>query len=815
MKKIQYLIFLLVILLLVGCSSATEVPPEATEAPAEAAPTVVVEETVNNEPVLTVAGSVFTMKDLESMEQVTVEADGASYTGVRILDVLEASGMKDVEVIQLVASDGYAADVVVADLDETCLLAFGENGALDSVLPGQSKGGWVRGTVEIRASDASASEEAEPEMTAEAVLTVGSLPLSMADIEALEQVTVKADGASYTGVRILDLLAAASLENAETIQLVASDGYAAEITVANLTGDCVLAFGEAGALDAVLPGQDKGGWVRGTIEISAAGEAAEIALTIAGHEFTMADIDAMEHVTVDADGASYTGVRILDLLEAAGVKNVESISLIASDGYAAEVAGADLDEQAVLCQCEQGGLDAVLPGQSKGSWVNGTVQIDAVVALPEGTIFTVNGTPFTMDDLQAMEQIEITVEENTYSGVRFLDVLGAAGVDSGTLSLLASDGYEGQAAVEEMTDQSILAFNDEGGVNAVLPEKDKGSWVKYIVKIETVEKPSVEALPTLQPIDSDKAVIVVDSLGNEVMIPAQVTAVASMRSGITEIIWALGQENKIVAVDEMVQGGFSYGEFIASVHPELMALPAPYAGQDISVEEMLRINPNLVLHGGYGRIKQAEALKNQAPNLPVVIAHFETIEAYMDDIRIVAQCVNADEARIEELIDYLQGMLDDVSTRVSGVPEAKKTRIFYSGHDVYHAYTPETFEGSQILMAGGKNVADQMEGWLPEVSPEQLLVWDPQVIVMLNGAGVEEVLNDSRIASLTAVKEGRVYALPEAGWDFSSPRALFAIEWLATKLYPDQFADIDIDEAADEFYQAVFGADYNGPKLGD
>jgi iron complex transport system substrate-binding protein len=311
-----------------------------------------------------------------------------------------------------------------------------------------------------------------------------------------------------------------------------------------------------------------------------------------------------------------------------------------------------------------------------------------------------------------------------------------------------------------------------------------------------------------------EVVTVVDSLGNEVMIPKQVSGVASMRSGITEIICALGQKDKIVAVEEGTKEGAGYGAFIAGVHPDLMERDCPLAGGDISAEEMLRIDPDLVLHGGYGRIKQADAFKEQVPEMPVVIAHFETLEHYMDDIRIVAQCVNAEE-RAEELITYLQSKLDFVASAVGDVPEGEKVRVFYGGHDIYHAYGGETFEHFQIVRAGGVNVAADLTGWMPEVSAEQLLQWDPQVVVLLSGVSVDDVLNDSKLASLSAVQDGRVYALPESGWDFSSPRALFCIEWLASKLYPERFADVDIEAEADEFYQNVFGVDYAGPSLAE
>ncbi|MDY7076704.1 MAG: ABC transporter substrate-binding protein [Chloroflexota bacterium] len=348
----------------------------------------------------------------------------------------------------------------------------------------------------------------------------------------------------------------------------------------------------------------------------------------------------------------------------------------------------------------------------------------------------------------------------------------------------------------------ILAFLISGcGPGAPTPEMTATPTPGMITTPTTVQEPS-----------SVETTTVVDSLGNEVLIPSEATKVASMRSGITEIICALGQKDKIVAVEEGTKEGAGYGAFIASIHPDLMARDCPLAGRDISAEEMLRIDPDLVLHGGYGRIKQAEAFKEQVPEMPVVIAHFETLEHYMDDIRIVAQCVNAEE-RAEELIAYLQSKLDFVSARVDDVSDDDKVRVFYGGHDIYHAYGGETFEHFQITSAGGVNVAADLTGWMPEVSAEQLLQWDPQVVVLLSSVSVDDVLNDPKLASLSAVKDQRVYALPESGWDFSSPRALFCIEWLASKLYPERFADVDIQSEAGEFYQSVFGVDYAGPTL--
>lgn len=303
---------------------------------------------------------------------------------------------------------------------------------------------------------------------------------------------------------------------------------------------------------------------------------------------------------------------------------------------------------------------------------------------------------------------------------------------------------------------------------------------------------------------------IIDSVGNEVIIPSYVENVATLRAGITEIVCALGMRGKIAAVENGVKDGTGYGEFIAGVYPDLMERDCPILGYDPNLEEMLRINPDLILIGGYGRMKWVEPL--QQTGLPVVVSHFETLENYMDDIRIVAQCVNAEE-RAEELITYLESKLDLTADMVAGIPQAEKVKALFVGHDVYHVYTSDTFEHTQIEAAGGINVASDMTGWLPEVSPEQLIMWDPDVIFTLSGIDTEAIINDDKIADVSAIKNGRVYALPESGWDFASPRALFAIEWLASRLYPELFSDIDIVAEVDEFYNNVFGVNYGGPAL--
>lgn len=303
---------------------------------------------------------------------------------------------------------------------------------------------------------------------------------------------------------------------------------------------------------------------------------------------------------------------------------------------------------------------------------------------------------------------------------------------------------------------------------------------------------------------------IIDSTGASVEVPTNVQRVVALRSGIIEMLCILGVEDKIVGVDEQTTVGTGYGAFNVQLCPELKDMTAPISGKTVNVESVIALDPDVVFIGGYGRLSWIEPLKNA--NLTVVVAHFEEIGNYTRDLGIIAEVMGVEE-RAEPIKTQIQNILDKVDSRVSGLTTAEQVTAYFSSHDAYHAYGSTTFEHAQIVTAKGKNVAESITTWLPEISVEQLIDWNPSVMFTLEGTDTASILSDPKIQSVTAVRNHDVYAIPEAGWDFGSLRAIFAIEWMAAKLYPDEFADININQEVNSFYQTVYGIDYIGPEL--
>ncbi|MBN1245956.1 ABC transporter substrate-binding protein [Candidatus Bathyarchaeota archaeon] len=303
---------------------------------------------------------------------------------------------------------------------------------------------------------------------------------------------------------------------------------------------------------------------------------------------------------------------------------------------------------------------------------------------------------------------------------------------------------------------------------------------------------------------------IIDSTGASVEVPINVDRVVALRSGIIEMMIVLGAEDKLVGVDEQTVVGTGYGEFNARLCPQLMDLTAPVSGKTVNVEQVIALDPDVILIGGYGRLSWIDPLK--AANLTVVVTHFEEIGNFTRDLNILAQVIGK-ENEANAVTPHVQGVLDKVESRVGDLPTAEQVTAYFCSHDIYHVYGSTTFEHAQIVQANGVNVAESITTWLPEVSPEQLLLWNPEIIFTLEGTSLEDILSDTRIQDVSAIKNGKVYSIAECGWDFGSLRALFSIEWMASKLYPDKFSDLDMTQEANSFYQAVYGVDYTGPSL--
>jgi len=160
-----------------------------------------------------------------------------------------------------------------------------------------------------------------------------------------------------------------------------------------------------------------------------------------------------------------------------------------------------------------------------------------------------------------------------------------------------------------------------------------------------------------------------------------------------------------------------------------------------------------------------------------------------------------------DFADYCNMTLATITNRIAFVPAEKRPRVYYARGPrglvtgLGGSINVETIE----LMA--RNVAGETHGGLANVSIEQVLLWNPEVIVTIDQDFAAIVRSDPGWASVNAVREGRVHLSPKMpfGWvDFPpSVNRLIGLWWLGKILYPDLFKE-DLHELTRDFYEKFY-----------
>jgi iron complex transport system substrate-binding protein len=216
-------------------------------------------------------------------------------------------------------------------------------------------------------------------------------------------------------------------------------------------------------------------------------------------------------------------------------------------------------------------------------------------------------------------------------------------------------------------------------------------------------------------------------------------------------------------------------------------------GNTANLEVVLALKPDLILDVGSTRatfVSLAERVQQQT-GIPYALLD-GGFGAIPDTYRKLGALIGrpADGAAMAA---HCERMLGDVQQRVGTVPRDKRPRVYYARGPrgletgLGGSINVETIE----LLAN--NVAAGTRGGLATVSIEQVLVWNPDVIVTIDRGFAAAVRDDPAWRGVKAVRDGRVHLSPKVpfGWvDFPpSVNRLIGLQWLGAILYPDLFPE--------------------------
>ncbi len=296
-----------------------------------------------------------------------------------------------------------------------------------------------------------------------------------------------------------------------------------------------------------------------------------------------------------------------------------------------------------------------------------------------------------------------------------------------------------------------------------------------------------------------------DMIGRTVTLTRPVNRIVTTFKPTTLCLFSLGFQDKLVGIDTSSKKD----PLTLAVMPEVADLTAVGSkSTGINFETVTSLKPDLViLYAQKDGLDLAQRL--EVMGIPSIIIVPESFESVKISLNIIARAAGVPE-RAHGVVKLMDGVLQMVEQRVASLGvAARKTGYFASSRGLFSTATGSMLQDEIFQRAGVVNVAHDLQGYFQDVSPEQLLRWNPDLMVISQHLHnpVARRLNDPVLSRVTAVVNRDVYRSPSnlAPWDFPSPLAVLGTLWLANRAYPELFSDLDLGVAVDQFHAKLFG----------
>lgn len=300
-------------------------------------------------------------------------------------------------------------------------------------------------------------------------------------------------------------------------------------------------------------------------------------------------------------------------------------------------------------------------------------------------------------------------------------------------------------------------------------------------------------------------VTVTDQAGRTVTIEKEPQTLVSGYYISTSMLIALDQDHKLVGIEAKANSRPIY----RLSAPALLDLPSVGTAKEFDLEGCAALNPDLVILP----IKLKSAVESlEQLGIDVILVNPENTDLLVEAIGILAKVTNS-EARAQAWLAFNEkqtAMLNEKGVTTS----ATAPSVYLAGNSsLLSTSGGMMYQHTVIRSAGGSNVAAALtDTYWVNIDYEQLLKWDPAYIILASDAAYtcEDVLKDPNLTNCRAVREGKVYQMPNTAeaWDSPVPSGVLGSVWLASVLHPDLISAEEAQAVITEFYEQFYGFVY-------
>jgi iron complex transport system substrate-binding protein len=267
----------------------------------------------------------------------------------------------------------------------------------------------------------------------------------------------------------------------------------------------------------------------------------------------------------------------------------------------------------------------------------------------------------------------------------------------------------------------------------------------------------------------------VDALGRKLFLAKAPSRVVSMAPNVTEMLFALGLEEKVIAVTPFCD------------YPPEAQSKTHLGGTNPSIEQILALKPDLVLVPQ--DFIQPDLLQNlDRVKVPTFVLQAAQLEDVLTQIQTVARMFDRSKVG-DELAASIRLRIAAVKERTQSLAHPRV--LYVLNTDPLQTVGPGSFIHQLIEAAGGVNIAAGTSTTYPRFSLEEILARDPELIVFpvgtAEGIPEEDQQQWRRWSSLSAVKHNRLVLVPSVLVDRPGPRIVEGLELLAKAIHPEAF----------------------------
>ncbi|EJP75932.1 MULTISPECIES: ABC transporter substrate-binding protein [Campylobacter] len=304
-----------------------------------------------------------------------------------------------------------------------------------------------------------------------------------------------------------------------------------------------------------------------------------------------------------------------------------------------------------------------------------------------------------------------------------------------------------------------------------------------------------------------QARMVTDSEGKEVRIPDVVERATPMIGAFVQMSAMLGQQEKIIS------GASRLPPLMAKIFPKIRTSGNQSGMLGSSVETLIASKTQVVFGPVSMMFDENQIKQLNAAGIAVVrLDKFGTIGEIKSCVSKIAEILGGKSVqKAAEFNAYFDENVKYVQEKTANLKQKRSVLALNFNSGNFSTIGANDIGAEYIKVAGGINLSSDMDPASFKISKtineEQVVLYDPDVIITNSPEGKAQIMKNASFQGIKAVKNAKVFVVPSGVYLWSVRSAEGALQplWLGKMIYPELFAELNLEQKTKEFYEKFYG----------